>query len=190
MRSNAWIWLFSSTKRTIACSGGFRYSPTTSSSRSRSRSVVDQAFRPERQEPAAPASDGPRHHVQRLGDLVVLLALGSEQNDLRSHHQARFRSAPTRPAPKLGRLLRGQVYRPGHTQAKNLRPRKRYERTITGLYFARTTLARRPDGREGAFRYIRRRLSTSLGEADHKRTSTTGSRSSVPKMSYIGHSGS
>ena len=30
MRSNAWIWDFSSTHRTNARSGGFRYSPTTS----------------------------------------------------------------------------------------------------------------------------------------------------------------
>src|SRR6266436_9366956 len=30
VRSNAWIEVFSSTLRTIACSGGFKYSPTTS----------------------------------------------------------------------------------------------------------------------------------------------------------------
>src|ERR1700732_1806124 len=30
VRSSAWIWLFSSTHRTIACWGGFRYRPTTS----------------------------------------------------------------------------------------------------------------------------------------------------------------
>ena len=30
VRSSAWIWLFSSTHSTIACSGGFRYKPTTS----------------------------------------------------------------------------------------------------------------------------------------------------------------
>src|SRR5271157_387347 len=30
VRSSAWIWLFSSTQRTIACCGGFRYRPTTS----------------------------------------------------------------------------------------------------------------------------------------------------------------
>src|SRR5437879_9167866 len=30
VRSSAWIWLFSSTQSTIACSGGFRYRPTTS----------------------------------------------------------------------------------------------------------------------------------------------------------------
>jgi hypothetical protein len=30
VRSNAWIWLFSSTHTTIACSGGSRYNPTTS----------------------------------------------------------------------------------------------------------------------------------------------------------------
>ena len=30
VRSNAWIWDFSSTHRTNARSGGFRYSPTTS----------------------------------------------------------------------------------------------------------------------------------------------------------------
>src|SRR5271166_4025232 len=30
VRSNAWIWLFSSTQSTIACCGGLRYKPTTS----------------------------------------------------------------------------------------------------------------------------------------------------------------
>ena len=30
MRSNAWIWVFSSTQSTIATSGGFRYNPTMS----------------------------------------------------------------------------------------------------------------------------------------------------------------
>src|SRR5277367_2796098 len=32
VRSSAWIWLFSSTLNTSACSGGFRYSPTIASS--------------------------------------------------------------------------------------------------------------------------------------------------------------
>jgi hypothetical protein len=32
VRSRAWIWLFSSTQRTTACSGGCRDRPTTSSS--------------------------------------------------------------------------------------------------------------------------------------------------------------
>src|ERR1019366_5421634 len=30
VRSSAWIWLFSSTHNTMACSGGFRYNPITS----------------------------------------------------------------------------------------------------------------------------------------------------------------
>ena len=37
MRSSAWIWLFSSMQSTIACSGGFRYRPTTSTSFSSNR---------------------------------------------------------------------------------------------------------------------------------------------------------
>ena len=41
VRSSAWIWLFWSTHSTIAFSGGFRYSPTTSVSFSTNRSSAD-----------------------------------------------------------------------------------------------------------------------------------------------------
>src|ERR1017187_8139502 len=45
VRSRAWIWVFSSTHSTMAWSGGFRYSPTTSVSFSRNRASRDNLKR-------------------------------------------------------------------------------------------------------------------------------------------------
>ena len=43
VRSSAWIWLFSSMHNTTAFSGGFRYSPTTSTSLSSNRLSLDSS---------------------------------------------------------------------------------------------------------------------------------------------------
>ena len=62
VRSSAWIWLFSSMHKTTAFSGGFRYSPTTSTSFSSKRLSFESlnistrcGFRPRPDRSAAPS---------------------------------------------------------------------------------------------------------------------------------------